>query len=201
MHSLFCFAHHLCRCTWLLRTGHGEQYTSVKPKPHAGHTAGQPHHPYNRNSHHVSPHPSITKQVSAFTADSFPCVSWLCRYFGSSVPLVDLTLCFLLLLFKQRNVANEQKHAESLSGRSGNRNERSDQQHEQLRSGQPQPQLAQYHLHAQTTTSAAALYNKQVKVFFHACFKKKNWIFAQKKRVLKLTFVFNPQHVWIWNEP
>lgn len=61
-----------CRCTWLLCARNGEQYTSVKPKSHARHTAGQPHHPYNRNSHHVSPHPSITKQVT----DSFTCGSW-----------------------------------------------------------------------------------------------------------------------------
>lgn len=66
-------------------------------------------------------------------------------------------------MFEQGDVADEfEEHAESLSGRSRHRDEWQDQQYGQLRVGQSQPQLAQYHLYAQTATSTPALHYQQV---------------------------------------
>lgn len=63
-------------------------------------------------------------------------------------------------MFWQRDIADElEEHAESLSGRSRHWDKRQDQQYGQLRAGQPQPQLTQYHLHAQTATSTPAFHH------------------------------------------
>ena len=68
-----------------------------------------------------------------------------------------------LMMFQQGDITDEhEEHAESLSGRSRHWNERQDQQYGQLGAGQPQPQLAQYHLYAQTATSTPALHHQQV---------------------------------------
>lgn len=53
----------ICRCTWFLGKGHGEQYASVKPKSNTRHTATKSYHPHNWGPHHVPPYSSITKQV------------------------------------------------------------------------------------------------------------------------------------------
>lgn len=134
-HCLSFFAFHHCRCTWLLCTRHGEQHTSVKPKSHAGHTAGQPHHPYNRNSHHVSPHPSITKQVFVFQLTHLHVVNDMihlrmnfvvCCYFGRWIPS-DLTLCFVCLFLNRgtlpmnRNMLNHSQVGQGI-GMSGRTN-------------------------------------------------------------------------------
>lgn len=91
------------------------------------------------------------------------------------------------LMIYQGDIADElEEHAEPLSGRSRHRNERQDQQYGQLRAGQPQPQLSQYHLYAQTATSTPAIHHKQVntvsciRVLGHIC------CFASRKRRITL---------------
>lgn len=56
-----------------------------------------------------------------------------------------------------------EEHAEPLPGGPGHRDgQQQDQQHGQLRAGQPQPQLPQHHLYAQTAACTAALHHQQV---------------------------------------
>lgn len=85
-----------------------------------------------------------------------------CRFIAES----DFKAAFnpdLPVVFEQGDVTDElEEHAESLSGRSRHRDERQDQQYGQLGVGQSQPQLAQYHLYAQTATSTPAFHYQQV---------------------------------------